>query len=422
MGTAEDLRSGWQESIPILTPTKTPKAVLANALYALREAPEWQGVLGYDEFTMATMAMLPPPWQRGNNDWVPRRWSDADDARATEWLQHQGIHVPLHIAASAVQATAAEARFHPIRDYLNGLGWDGVQRLGKFAVTHLGAANTTYHNGVGKTILLSAVARVFDPGCKADTMAILEGSQGSFKSTALETLFSPAWFSDDIAELGSKDAAMQTRVAWCIEVAELSAMHKGEVERVKAFVSRRIDRYRPSYGRNVIEQPRSCIFVGTTNAGVYLRDETGARRYLPIRCGTIDIAAIKRDRDQLWAEAVHQYREEAAAWWLTDTGVIAAAVEEQAARYVPDVWGEVVIEYVDGKRVTSVSEVLEHALFLEKAKWDRASQMRVAQCLTAMKWERKRAGTDETGKRPWKYHKPLGKDGTDVDWDEDGPT
>ena len=416
MINTDALRGGWQDHIPILTPTKTPKAVLANALYALRSAPEWQGVLAYDEFSLTTTVMLPPPWQREDNKWTPRRWSDSDDARATEWLQHQGICVPLQVAACAVQTVAHDAPYHPIRDYLDGLKWDGKARVERFAARYLGAADTEYHNAVGKTVLVSAVARMIEPGCKADTMAILEGGQGTFKSSALEALFSPAWFSDDIAELGSKDAAMQARVAWCIEVAELSSMHKGEVEKVKAFVSRRVDRYRPSYGRNVIEQPRCCIFVGTTNASVYLRDETGARRYLPIACGTIDLAAIRRDRGQLWAEAVQLYRS-GTPWWLVDASVIETAQEEQAARYVPDEWGEVIADYVGGKDVTTVSEVLEHALFIDKAKWDRAGQMRVAQCLTTLEWKRKRASCDETGKRPWKYHRPPNGDGTDREWD-----
>jgi predicted P-loop ATPase len=183
-------------------------------------------------------------------------------------------------------------------------------------------------------------------------------------------------------------------------------MTKSEVEKVKAFVSRRVDRYRPSYGRNVIEQPRTCIFAGTTNASAYLRDETGARRYLPIKCGAIALNAIKRDRDQLWAEAVALLRK-GEPWWLVDTAVIATAQDEQAARFVPDAWGEIIAEFVEHKNETSVSEVLEHALFLEKSRWDRASQTRAGTCLTTMGWTQKRASTPGLdGKRPRKYYRP----------------
>ena len=237
------------------------------------------------------------------------------------------------------------APYHPIRDYLDGLKWDGKERLERFAADYLGADGHRVPQRRRQDCIGLGRGAHDRAGCKADTMPILEGGQGTFKSTALGGAVLASWFSDDIAELGSKDAAMQTRVAWCIEVAELSSMHKGEVEKVKAFVSRRVDRYRPSYGRNVIEQPRCCIFVGTTNASVYLKDETGARRYLPIRCGTIDLAAIKRDRDQLWAEAVQQYRN-GTPWWLVDTSVIETARRSRrpatsrtsGARSSPTMW------------------------------------------------------------------------------------
>ena len=267
-------RAEWLGRIPCLTPTQTPKAILANALFALEQAPEWSGVLAFDEFSGVILAVDPPPWCSGQNTkWKPRLWTDTDDARTTEWLHHQGICVSQQVAASAVLTVAQTASFHPLKDYLEGLKWDGKKRLDSFASAYLGADDTPYHAATGTILCLSAVARVFRPGCKADTMTILEGGQGTFKSSALEAMFHP-WFSDDIADLGSKDAAMQARAAWCIEVAELASMAKSEVEKVKAFVSRRVDRYRPSYGRNVVEQLRTCIFAGTTNSSVYLRDET----------------------------------------------------------------------------------------------------------------------------------------------------
>ena len=116
-------------------------------------------------------------------------------------------------------------------------------------------------------------------------------------------MFNP-WFSDDLAELGTKDAQMQMAGVWCVEIAELTGMRQADIERVKAFASRRVDRYRPSYGRYVIAAPRQCICIGTTNSERYLKDETGGRRFWPVRCGRIDVAAVARDRDQLWAEAV----------------------------------------------------------------------------------------------------------------------
>jgi predicted P-loop ATPase len=295
--------SGWKASL-ILTPTKTPKALLANAVIALRGAQEWQGVLAYDEFKLATIMVKPPPWRKGeDNSWAPQPWTDHEDALTTDWLQHNDICVPITVAAAAAMTVAKDNSFHPVRDYLAKLQWDGVERVEHFASKYLGAEDTPYHRLVSKCTLIGAVARIMEPGCKADHVMILEGRQGIGKSTSLTHLFEP-WFSDEIADLGSKDAAMQLSGVWCIELAELSSMTRSEIERVKAFISRRADRFRPSYGRNVIEVPRQAVFVGTTNSDSYLRDETGGRRFLPVRCESIKPALIWRDRDQLWSEAV----------------------------------------------------------------------------------------------------------------------
>jgi predicted P-loop ATPase len=143
--TIDELEGTWRKRL-LVTPTFTPKPIVANALIALRNALEWQGVLAYDEFTLATMIIRPPPWKHGTNgSWEPTRWTDREDVLAAEWLQHMKICVPVHIAAQAVEAVAKDASFHPIKDYLDGLQWDGVGRIEKFAPTYLGAEDTPYH-------------------------------------------------------------------------------------------------------------------------------------------------------------------------------------------------------------------------------------------------------------------------------------
>ena len=294
----------WRDEL-LLTPTKTPKPLLANALTALRHAPEWQGVLAYDEFALVTMLMKPPPWlKHEDNSWTPTQWTDRDDVLTTDWLQRELIGVNTKVAADVVEAVAKDNGFHSVRDYLSGLEWDGTERIESFASCYLGAAETPYHRAVSRGMFVSAVARIMQPGCKVDTVPVLEGPQGKGKSTAVQFLFEP-WFSDEIAELGTKDAAMQIRSAWCIELGELSSMTRGDIEKVKAFITRKVDRFRPSYGRRVIEVPRQTILVGSTNLDTYLKDETGGRRYWPILCeGELKLADIKRDKDQLWAEAL----------------------------------------------------------------------------------------------------------------------
>jgi predicted P-loop ATPase len=383
---ADELAGDWRSKL-LITPTHTPKPSIANALIALHEAPEWQGVLAYNEFELVTIAALPPPWLRGANDWRPVRWGDREDVLTTDWLHHQKISVPVTETARAVETVAKDTAFHPVRDYLSGLQWDGIKRIDNFAATYLGAEPTPYHATVGLCTLVAAVARIMEPGCKADHVPILEGPQGTLKSTAIEILFAP-WFTDDLAELGTKDAAMQIRGAWGIEIAELSAMTRGEVERVKAFVSRRVDRFRPSYGRRVIEAPRQCVFVGSTNAEGYLKDDTGARRFWPIGCGTIHAADIRRDRDQLWAETVAMYRD-GMKWWLTNGEDVAAARQEQSDRYEGDPWDDRINEYIRNKTDVSTEEVLSNAVFVETARQTPADAKRVARILRNTGWVRR---------------------------------
>ena len=402
--TLDDLRqrlSGWKASL-ILTPTKTPKAILANALIALRGAEEWQGVLAFNEFKLQIDMLKPPPWRKSeDNSWTPQPWADHEDTLTAEWLQHNDICVQVNVAAAAAIAVAKDNSVHPVLDYLAKLEWDKVQRVEHFASKYLGAEDTQYHQNVSECTLVGAVARIMKPGCKADHVLILEGPQGIGKSTAVANLFAP-WFSDEIADLGSKDAAMQMSGVWCIELAELSSMTRSEIERMKAFISRRSDRFRPSYGRHVIEVPRQAVFIGTTNADGYLRDETGGRRFWPVQCGKINSLRIKRDRDQLWAEAVALYNI-GAHWWLDDDVAIEAARDKQDERYLSDAWQEPIEKYIENKQDVSLAEIFLTVLdIVDKARWGRAEQMRISQCLRAANWVRYR-----TTERPrkWRYRR-----------------
>ena len=375
---------------------------MANALLALRGAEDWQGVLAYNEFRLAAVMMKPPPWRKAeDNHWTPSPWTDHENSLTANWLQHNDICVPISVAAAAATAVAKDNSFHPVRDYLVKLEWDGVERVEQFASKYLGAEDTPYHRLVSKCTLIGAVARITEPGCKADHVLILEGPQGIGKSTSLSCLFEP-WFSDEIADLGSKDAAMQLSGVWCIELAELSSMTRGEIERVKAFVSRRADRFRPSYGRNVIEVPRQTVFVGTTNSDAYLRDETGGRRFWPVRCKSIKPKLIGCDRDQLWAEAVTLYKA-GTPWWLSEKAAVDLAREQQNDRYLDDAWQGAITRYVEAKESVSIDDIFLNVLdMVDKARWGRNELMRIVQCLKAMGWEKYR--TPRPG-RQWRYRR-----------------
>lgn len=396
-------KGGWQDRLT-LSDKGTPKGCLANAIAALRWAPEWDGVLWYDEFAARTVARRPPPWTPLSIEFDEAVWTDCDDIRLAEWLQNQGIYVSPVTAGQAVEVAARNLTCHPVREYLDSLKWDGVVRLPFWLRDRLGVADTPYSRAVGCRWMISAVARVYQPGCKADCALILEGPQGLKKSTALAVLGGP-WFTDQIADLGNKDSCVDVQGAWIIELAELDSMSRGEVGRIKAFMSRATDRFRMPFGKRTTSFARQCIFAGTVNpeGTGYLKDVTGGRRFWPVECTKIDIDGLEQDVDQLWAEAVAMLSL-GHPWWLDTPELDQAAERQQRARYIGDAWEEPIAEFLSDKNSVSVSQILEYGLVLEKARWDQASQNRVARVLTGMKWKQRR--TRENGTVVRRYFKP----------------
>ena len=385
----------WRKEL-MTTDRGMPKAVLANAITALRLAPKWQGVLAFDEFSHATVAVAPLPWGSTTVE-----WTDQEDRLTANWLQHEGIFVSVEIAGQAVQAAARDHRVHPVREYLDKLDWDGTRRLDSWLSSYLGVERSDYSDAVGARWMISGVARVYEPGVKADCCLILEGDQGIKKSTALRVLTGD-WFTDEIAELGSKDAALQTRGVWIIEIAELDSMSRAEVGKIKAFMSRAVDRYRPPYGKRLVESPRQCIFAGSVNHTNYLRDETGARRFWPVSCGEIKIDDLKRDRDQLWAEARERYKS-GSSWWLDSRALNACAEEEQSERCEQDPWHDLIVQWLVDREDASIPEILTACIDKPKPHWNQQDQNRVARVLRALGWKRRRVGG--RGDREWRYKK-----------------
>jgi predicted P-loop ATPase/phage/plasmid primase-like uncharacterized protein len=421
--TADTSSSSWRNGL-LLNDDGDPRPILANAIHALRKAPEWDGVLWHDAFATVTVARQAPPWASDSKEhWTDTTWSDRDDYLVAEWLQHQGIIVPASIAGQAVETVARDREFHPVREYLDGLEWDGVARLDRWLTTYLGAADSVYVRAVGARWLISAVARIYVPGCQADCALILEGPQGIRKSSALAVLARP-WFTDRLSELGSKDAAIETRGVWIIELAELDTMSRAEVGTIKAFMSRRQDRFRPPYGKRLVDLPRQCVFAGSINPeGGYLKDATGGRRFWPAVCGTIDLDGLEHDRDQLWAEARDRFRRHE-PWWLETRELDALAAEQQAERYQGDAWDDPIRVYLHHEtewmengygeqrpfrraRTTpledvSVAEVLEQALCIERGRWSQADQNRVVRCLVSMGFRQYRANRGDARERRYR--------------------
>lgn len=386
----------------------------ANAVAIFTHDERWQDVLAWDEFERSIVTMVRPPW---DDDTAPadatrRRWSDSDTTRAQVWLQREWrMRLGPEATYAAAQVVADRRVVHPVRDYLESLRWDGELRLDTWLSTYLGAEDTAYSREVGRMMLIAAVARIYQPGCKVDTMPILEGAQGIGKSTALKTLFGADWFSDTPLDLDSKDRFVALRGKWCIEMAELDSLRRAEATRVKAFLSSPHDDYRPPFGRADVRAPRQCVFAGSTNAQTYLRDETGARRFWPVRCGRIDIEKIARDRDQLWAEA-REHLQGGGLWW-PEGELVRLCAEETDDRQEQDTWAEKIVPWLErrmpGYQVT-VGEVLTDAIGLDVAKQGRPEQMRVGAVLGAAGWSRVRVRVGG-GRKEYRYARQGGPTG-----------
>ena len=370
----------------------------ANAMTALRSAPEIAQCFAYDEMLRAAMLVKALPKTRTN--YLPRIVSDIDVSQLQEWLQRNDMRrIGKDIVYGAVDQRAHERAFHPVRRYLERLQWDSTPRLATWLCKYLGVTQTPYTEAIGSMFVIAMVARVMRPGCKADYMMVLEGDQGARKSTACRVL-GGEWFSDSLPDIrNGKDAAQHLNGKWLIEVAEMSALDKAEATALKAFITRNEERYRPSYGRKEVIEPRQCLFIGTTNKTAYLRDETGGRRFWPVKVGKIDVEALKSDRDQLFAEAMALFKD-GAEWWPSAEFEADHIRKEQEARYEADAWEGAILEYLPGKVRVTILEVAYGALMLDKAKCGTSEQRRIINVLERHGWTGKKINTGKIYSSP----------------------
>jgi putative DNA primase/helicase len=302
-----------------------------------------------------------------------------------------------------MMAIARRNSFDPLLDYLAGLRWDGVPRLGTWLARYAGAEASEYTAEVGRSFLIGAVARARVSGCKMDTMLILEGAQGLGKSTLLRYLFGDRFFVDHLPDFNNKDSFQQLQGAWCVEVAELGAMAKAEVKDIKQFMSRLVDKFRPPFARVPVQLGRRVVFAGSVNPeeGGYLKDQTGNRRFWPVMCRAVDLAGILNDRNQLWAEAVMEF-EHGTPWHLTDEGVIAAAQHQQELRREIHPWETLIRVHLQNQWEVSVSDIIANVLKLPADRQSSQTVRQVAAALNACGWV---PGNDRGAEKIWK--KPL---------------
>ena len=287
---------------------------LSNVYQILAHHPAWKGVLAYDEMALCTVKRKPPPFDEGKVG----EWDAQDDSRGAMWLSRAyGFTPSSALVAEAVEVLGRANAWHPVREYLRSLTWDGTPRLECWLSDYLGVDITPYTMRVGKWWLMGAVKRVLQPGAKFDFCLVFAGIQGKRKSGAFEALAGD-WFGDNELDLASKDAMSALRGKWIYEIAEMGAIARSEERRQKSFLSRRIDEYRPVYGRREIKAPRQVVFGGTTNEHEWNKDPTGGRRFWPVDCTVdeIDVKALREARDQLWAEAL-TYIDASERYWPT---------------------------------------------------------------------------------------------------------
>lgn len=386
-------------------------AAPANAITILRHEEPWQGVLAWDEFRNGIVFLKPAPWHDDDGAAAPAGslWAEDDDVRLQAWLLRRwSFNIGRPDCFAAARVVARERRVHPVRDWLSGLSWDGVRRISavsrdtgapatSWLTTYLGVELSPYSMLVGRWWLLSAVARIFSPGCQVDHALVLEGPQGAAKSTAVRLLAGVDWFSGAELEWHSKDKYLLIRGRWIYELAELAGLGKADLDRVKAFLTQRRDDYRGPYEKHPTSVERQVVFCGTVNPradGTYpaFSDPTGNRRWWPVRCGVIDLDALERDRVQLWAEAVATRDDPDAdqrRWWPATVEERALCEGEQEERRPEEVWAKKVETWLKTRGVdvkVSVDEVLTDALSKALRDCTEGDHRRAAACIRAAGW------------------------------------
>ena len=335
----------WLTELGVNRKTGEADSTITNAALILRNDPRLRGAFAINQFSMRPVVRRDLPWRRAKDGDL---WEDADDANLLLYMEQTWRLVGENKIRNAWTVVANENAYHPVREYLDGLCWDGTERLDTLLVRYMGAEDTPYTRAVTRKWMTAAVKRMYQPGCKFDAMLVLVGAQGIGKSR-LAAILSRGWFTDSLTCMDGKEAYEAIRGSWIIEVAELAAARRSEQEAQKKFISSQVDTYRPAYGRNVVSLPRQCVFYGSTNDMEPLKDDTGARRYWPVLCAGVNHGqhiGLEEEVDQLWAEAVVRYRA-GETLWLDDRAVAEEAQAAQEMMTVQDTALGELMEYLD---------------------------------------------------------------------------
>ena len=360
----------WMEQLEVNRKTGEAESTFTNARLILEHDPRLAGRVALNEFSSF-------PTVRGSLPWRPRAkdgdlWTDADEAYLRQYMESVWKFHGKDKIDDALKITTSENAYHPVREYLSGLEWDGVERLDTLLIRYMGAEDSPYVRAVTRKWMCGAVKRAFVPGCKFDSLLVLVGSQGIGKSR-FGMILSRGWFTDSLTRMDGKEAYEAIRGVWIVELSELAAARKSEQEAQKQFLSAQWDRYRPAFGKNVVEYKRQCVFYATTNDPEPLRDNTGARRYWPIACAGVNQGqhiGLEEEVDQLWAEAVVRYKA-GESLWLEDTMLAEAAQIAQETYSERDEWFGLIQEYLD----TPITPDWERKTPEERREWIRGDSL-----------------------------------------------
>lgn len=380
----------------------------SNVLRVLEGWPEFKNTFWFDDFYHEVFYRPVSPTATNET----KIWSDVDGINLMIFIQrYLGMtRITESMVRQAVLAHAHNTRRNEPQDYLNSLSWDGVDRIDKFFHTAAGSTDNEYTTAISRNFWLSLVARILSPGCKVDTMVILEGQQGTRKSSLLE-IIGGKWHSSIVNSINSVDFYQCLKGKIIIEFADLSGFPRDDRNRIKHMLASRVDTYRKSYGHSPGDYPRRSIFCATTNDEVYLQDETGARRFWPLKTSSISLDYAREYRDQLFAEAMQIFnsglphlderRPDNTKWWR----VPESASEEQEDRREIHPWEAAIMEFVRHKDVVTMQEIFAPSgpIPIEISKRNKFDDMRAGVILKMAGFQRTRRRVN--GVRNYIYHR-----------------
>ena len=351
--TGDGTDDSWMRKLQ-RTKSGVPESNPYNCIWIMQHDPQLKNRFGLDEFAHRIVVLGNLPWRTVNGSDL---WGDTDDACIRNYLSTVYQIKGKGIIDDAITEVMNQNKFHPVREYLTSLNWDCTERVDSLFIDFIGAEDTPYIRAVTRKWLCGAIARVMEPGIKFDTAIVLYGEQGLGKSVILERL-GGKWFNNTLQDIKTKDALEQIQGAWINELAELSPTYKNDNEIVKAFLSRTTDRFRVPYGRRTEEYPRQCVFAGSTNNLLFLKDRTGNRRFWPISGNKLRKVRnswdlLKDEVDQIWAEAFM-------LWANGESLVLDEQLEQEAIKIQQS--------HTEGSELTGLIE--EYLSVLLPANWD----------------------------------------------------